>query len=78
MPKSQKNIWYRNILNRLRKIEKKRNYYINKIKEVKGDTKKLWHILKKITNKVYNKNNAIDILKYNGTNVTNGKNLQYT
>ena len=50
--------------------------YVNKIKEVKGDTKKLWHILNKITNKVYNKNNAIDVLKCNGTNVTD--NLQYT
>ena len=34
---------------------KKTNCYVNKIKEVKGDTKKLWHILNKITNKVHNK-----------------------
>ena len=31
------------------------------------------HILNKITNKVQNKNNAIDVLKCNGTNVTDGK-----
>ena len=45
------------------------------IKEVKGDTKKLWHILNKITNKVHNKNNDIDVLKCSGTIVTDGKTI---
>ena len=72
VPKSQKYIQYRNILNKLKKIEK-RNYYVNKITVVKGDTKKPWHILNKITNKVHKKNAAIDVLKCNGTNVTDGK-----
>ena len=36
---------------------------------------KLWHILNKITNKVHNKNNALDVLKCNGTNVTDGKTI---
>ena len=78
VPRGQKYIWYRNILNRLKKI-KKRNYDVNQIKEVKSDTKKLWCILNNITNKDHIKNNVTDVLKCNGANVTDGKkDLQYT
>ena len=57
-----------------RKPRKKETYYANKIKEVKGDIKKtLACILNKITNKVHNKNNAIDVRECDGSNVTDGK-----
>ena len=54
--------------------QRNKNYCANKIKEVNGDTKKLWYKLNKITNKVHNKN-AINVLKCNGTNITVGKTI---
>ena len=66
---------YKNYRNNLTRIlcKAKETYYQNKCNEFKRDTKKLWQMIKRITNKTHNKSSLIEYLRIDNLETHNAK-----
>ena len=73
----QKNMTYKTYRNTLTRIlrKAKETYYQNKCKEYKRNTKRLWQMINRITNKTANKTTLIEYLKIDNLEIHNAKEI---